>query len=68
MKVPPGFEFRLQFGSSHVVPDCGAPCYKLFFSSDDVMFVRKIVGLTSLVSTLTCLWALVTFAVYPSLN
>jgi hypothetical protein len=45
------------------VDDCGAPCYKLFFSGDDVKFVRNLVGLTSLTSTLACLWALLTFAV-----
>ena len=63
LKVPHGHEFRLKFGTDHIVDDCGAPCYKLFFSVADVTFVRKVVGITALISTLACVLALITYAV-----
>ena len=66
LKVPQNLDYRLTFTAGkapNVVQNCGAPCYKLFFGSEDILKIRKILGLTSVATCLICLFALATYLV-----
>jgi len=62
LKVPPEYEYSVSIGRKpHVVEDCGAPCYRLFFSPETRDYVRGWVVGWAAVCLVSSLFTLATF-------
>jgi len=69
LKVPPDHEYKLSIGHAPRivnVTDCGAPCYRLFFSEDDIEKMQLWVGICAIVCLLSTLFTTITFFINTS--
>ncbi|XP_076459342.1 frizzled-2-like [Babylonia areolata] len=62
LKVTKGFDYRLKIGK-HVEPDCGAPCYNMFFDSKQREFARWWIGIWSCICLASTLFTVLTFLI-----
>ncbi|KAL8616892.1 Frizzled-1 [Nucella lapillus] len=62
LKVPKGFDYRLKIGK-HVEPDCGAPCYNMFFDLKQRDFSRWWIGIWSCICLASTLFTVLTFLI-----
>nr|CDS24161.1 frizzled [Echinococcus granulosus] len=62
MRVPSSFEFRIRLNSKQVIPNCGMPCNRHFFSqSKRIKFSRLWIGLWSGLCAASTLFTILTF-------
>nr|CDS29314.1 frizzled [Hymenolepis microstoma] len=62
MRVPPSFEFRIRLNNKQVIPNCGIPCNRHFFSqSKRIKFSRLWIGLWSGLCAASTLFTILTF-------
>ena len=69
LRVPPDHEYKLSIGHSPRivnVTDCGAPCYRLFFSESDIGKMQLWVGICAIVCLLSTLFTTITFCIDTS--
>ncbi|XP_076461513.1 frizzled-2-like [Babylonia areolata] len=62
LRVTKGFDYRLKVGS-HVVSDCGAPCYNMFFDFRQRDFARWWIGIWSCICLASTLFTVLTFMI-----
>ena len=62
LKVPRGFDYHLKIGD-HVEPDCGAPCYNMFFEAKKREFARWWIGVWSSLCLGSTLFTVLTFMI-----
>ena len=57
-------EYNLVLGQNEIkIPNCGAPCYKLFFNHEEILKARTIIGLLAILSASMTAFALLTYLV-----
>ncbi|VDD76733.1 unnamed protein product [Mesocestoides corti] len=62
MRVPSSFEFRIRLNNKQVIPNCGIPCNRHFFSqSKRIKFSRLWIGLWSGLCAASSLFTILTF-------
>lgn len=64
MSAPKDLGYRLRVGNT-TAPDCGTPCYGMFFNEDGVDFLRLWNGIWAVAAVLPCLFAVITFLLDP---
>lgn len=60
MSAPKDLGYSLRVGNT-TAPDCGTPCYGMFFNEDDVGALRTWTGVMAIFALLPCLFAVITF-------
>ena len=69
LQVPPDHEYKLSIGRTPKivnVTNCGAPCYRLFFSGDDINQMQLWVGILSIPCLVSTLFTIITFCIDTS--
>ena len=69
LQVPPDLEYKMSIGRSPRTVDvknCGAPCYRLFFNSEDIEQMHLWVGIWAIVCLISTLFTILTFFIDTS--
>lgn len=62
LQVPSDQEYKLYVGDQ-VVKDCGAPCYKMFFTEGEVSFSQYWVGCWAVLCLASCTFTILSFLI-----
>lgn len=62
LAVPNGFDYHLKVGDE-LVKNCGAPCYDMFFDTDEREFAKWWIGIWSCICLASTLFTVLTFLI-----
>ncbi len=62
LSAPKEVDYQLRIGNV-IAKDCGAPCSRMFFDSDNISFFRNWIGSWAVFAMLSCIFTLATFCI-----